>query len=138
MIIFLLVFLVASTGSCATLSEEQRKEYGILESAVTFASDKVIGEYGDVIPNDFTGDKFMKFVEDKIPKEYYKTLKKYLIDVKPKGSYYLLLVISPKSKTVILFDFSCTTEVDGPVLLEPDKYDVKNIDSYDTCKPLRD
>jgi hypothetical protein len=51
-----------------------------------------------------------------------------------KGSYYLILIIAPKSNAIILFDYSCTPAVDGPVLLEPDKYNVNNIDSYDTCK----
>jgi hypothetical protein len=133
-IIFLLVFFVSASASCAALSEEQRLEYGILESAVTFSSDKVIGEYGDTIPDNFTEDAFMKFVKDRIPEDYYKVLKKYRLDVRPKGSYYLLLVINPNTSAVILFDFSCTPQIDGPVLLDPNKYDVKKIDSYDRCK----
>lgn len=102
-------------------------------SAVTFSSDKVIGEYGDKIPADFSADKFMEFVKNRIPEDYYKALTAYSLEVKPKGSYYLLLVIDFKSKSVILFDFSCTPEADGPVLLEPDKYDLNNIDLYDKC-----
>ena len=132
--IFLLVFFVSASSSCAALSQGQKSEYGVLGSAVTFSSDKVIGDYGDVIPNDFNADAFMKFVKDKIPEDYYKVLRKYRLDVNPRGSYYLLLVINPDNSAVILFDFSCTPEVDGPVLLDPVKYDVKNIESYDKCK----
>ncbi|MBI5641170.1 MAG: hypothetical protein HZA17_12160 [Nitrospirae bacterium] len=133
--IIILVVFAFSTSSCLALSEEQRREYGILSSAVTFSSDKVIGEYGNAIPDDFSGDKFMELVRDKIPEDYYKALKKYSVDVKPKGTYYLLLVIDPKSKSIMLFDYSCTPKADGPVLLDPEKYDVNDIDKYDECKP---
>lgn len=131
--IFILVFLLPSSVACAPLTEEQKREYGVLESAVTFSAEKVIGEYGDSIPNDFKGVEFMKFIKGRIPTDYYKALKKHQIDVNPKGSYYLILIITPKDNVVILFDYSCTPAVDGPILLEPDKYNVNNIDSYDTC-----
>jgi hypothetical protein len=131
---FILFFVFVSSTSCAALSEEQRKEYGVLETAVSFSADKVIGEYGDKIPEDFSGDKFMQLVKDKIPEDYYKVLKKYSIEIKPSGFYYLLLVIDPDSKSIILFDYSCTSIVEGPVLLDPAKYDVHNIESFDACK----
>jgi hypothetical protein len=86
------------------------------------ASYAVIGEYGEAIPPDFTAGKFMRLIEKKIPEEYYNALKKYFLDIRPKGSYYLLLVHDPKTKTLILFDYSCTPEPDGQVLLEPEKY----------------
>jgi len=131
----ILIILIFSSSSCLALSEEQRREYGVLISAVTFSSDKVIGEYGDTIPDDLnTGDKFMQFIKNKIPEDYYKALKKYSIDIKPKGSYYLLLVIDSDSKSIILFDYSCTPGADGTILLEPGKYDINHLDSYDTCK----
>jgi hypothetical protein len=131
-IIILIVF--SSQLSCATLSEHQQQDYGLLESAVTFSSDKVIGEYGDSIPTDFSADKFMALVKDKIPEDYYETLEKYDITVTPKGSYYLLLIRKHNDSTIILFDYSCTPEVDGPVELEPQKYDLNNIGMYDSCK----
>ena len=103
-------------------------------SAVTFSSDKVIGEYGDVIPDDFTSYKFLQFVKDRIPEDYFMVLSKYNLDMKPKGSYYLLLIFDPETKLLILFDYSCTPEVDGPILLKPDEYDINNLELYDTCK----
>lgn len=131
----ILIIFIFSSSSCLALSEEQRREYGVLMSAVTFSSDKIIGECGDTISDDLnTEDKFMQLIKNKIPEDYYKALKKYSLDIKPKGSYYLLLVIDPDSKSIILFDYSCTPEADGPVLLEPSKYDVNNIDKYDSCK----
>lgn len=133
-VIILLVFVVCSVGSCASLSEHQKREYGILESAVTFSADKVIGEYGDRIPDDFSGEQFMKLVESKIPKDYYEALQKYVIEIKPKQIYYLLLIYDPVSKALILFDYSCTPGVDGPVLLEPGKYDVNRLELYDKCR----
>ena len=133
-VIILLVFVVCSVASCISLSEHQKREYGILESAVTFSADKVIGEYADRIPDDFSGEQFMKLVEGKIPRDYYEALKKYNIQIKPRRSYYLLLAFNPTGKTLILFDYSCTPGVDGPVLLEPGKYDVNKLELYDECK----
>ena len=72
--IILLLFVFCSSGSCASLSEHQKREYGILESAVTFSADKVIGVYGDRIPDDFSAEKFMELVNDKIPRDYYEAL----------------------------------------------------------------
>jgi hypothetical protein len=131
-VISYVVIILFATSSCLALSEEQKKEYGILESAVTFSSDKVIGEYGDRIPGDFNGKTFLLLVKDKIPEDYYEALTKHQLDVTPKGSYYLLLIF--ESRQLILFDYSCTPEVDGPVLLEPEKYDVNHLELYDQCK----
>lgn len=128
----ILVVVAFSTSSCLALSEEQKKEYGLLESAVTFSSDKVIGEYGDAIPDNFDGNKFLAVVSDKIPDDYYDALKKHKINVTPLKTYYLLKVYD--SNRLILFDYSCTTEIDGPVLLEIEKYDLEHLEFYDKCK----
>lgn len=135
-LIILLLFVFCSSGSCASLAEHQKREYGLLESAVTFSADKVIGEYGDNIPEDFSAEKFMKLVEGKIPRDYYEVLKKYNtnMEIRPKRTYYLLLIFDPETRHLILFDYSCTPEVDGPVLLEPGKYDFNTLDLYDKCK----
>lgn len=134
-ITIVLVFLlfVCSSSFCVSFTEGQKRDYGVLESAITFSSDKVIGEYGCAIPDDFTAENFMRFIENKIPKDYYEALKKYQIELKPKSCYYLLLVFDPKSESLILFDYSCTPEIDGPVLLNPDKYDIRNLELYDKC-----
>ena len=104
-------------------------------SAVAFSAEKVIGVYGENIPNDFSEMDFINLVKPRIPEDYYGVLKKYPLKVEPKGNYYLLLVFDPKTKDIILFDYSCTPKVDGPVLLDPVKYDVNKIDSFDKCKP---
>ncbi len=79
----ILVISIFSSGSCLAIYEEQRREYGVLISAVTLSSDKIIGEYGDTIPDDLnTGDKFMQLIKNKIPEDYYRALKKYSIDIK--------------------------------------------------------
>jgi hypothetical protein len=133
-VIFFLVILVCSSSNCATSHEINRSEYGVLCSAVSASSYSVIGEYGASIPSDFNVDKFMRLVEKNIPEDYFKVLKKYVLDIKPKGSYYLLLIFDPHTKSLILFDYSCTPEPDGQVLLEPGKYDLNNLDLYDKCK----
>lgn len=130
----MILIVTTSFSSCVTFSERQSREYGTLISAVTFSSDKVIGEYGDAIPNDFSKDEFMQFIKDKIPEYYYKILRKYDLDLKSMDSYYLLLVYNPKSNVLILFDYSCTPEADGTFLLKPEEYDINNLELYDHCK----
>jgi len=125
----LTVFFICS---CATIEEHRKQEYGILKSAVTFSSDKVIGEYGDQIPADFDDQRFMDLVSDKIPEDYLDALKKHKLEVDPRGWYYLIKVY--RDGTLILFDYSCTIELDGPVLECPGALDLSDIDNYDKCK----
>lgn len=129
---FVFILVIFSVNACVTLLEEQKKKYGLLESAVTFSSDKVLGEYGDAIPDDFDSNTFLQLVKDKIPEDYYGALKKYNLNIFPTGNYYLLKAYD--DKRLILFDYSCTTEIDGPVLLEIEKYDLDHLELYDKCK----
>ena len=131
-IVIYLVLVIFSSNSCLALSEKHKRDYGLLESAVTFSSDKVFGEYGDRVPDDFDGVKFLELVKHKIPEDYYHALKSYHVDVIPKGTYYLLGIYD--GKKLILFDYSCTPKVDGPVLLAPEKYDLNHLEFYDKCK----
>ena len=125
-----LVIALFVLNSCC-ISECRTKEYGVLESAVTFSSDKIYGEYGEKIPDDFDSVKFMRVVKDKIPGDYYEALKGYSLEVIPRKSYYLLKVYD--KGILILFDYSCTPALDGPVLTDPGKYDVTHIEIYDKC-----
>ncbi len=134
-VIFFLALLFLSSNSCATAPEVNRSEYDVLCSAVSASSYAVIGEYGDSIPSDFKVDKFMEVVENNIPKDYLKVLKKYVLEIISKGSYYLLLIFDRDTRSLILFDYSCTPEADGQVLLEPGKFDIRNLGLYDKCKP---
>lgn len=129
-----LVVIVFSFNSCFAHSEGQKREYGILISAVTFSSDKIIGEYGDKIPDNLAAEQFMQIIKDKIPEDYYDELKKHRLKIIPKGTYYLILVFDSVNNKLILFDYSCTPEVDGPILNEPNKYDINNLELYDKCK----
>jgi len=131
--IIILILILFST-SCVSLREQQKSEYGELMTAVTMSSDKVYGEYGDNIPSDFSGEQFMQLIKGKIPDQFYQVLEKHKIVIEPKESYYLLLAIDPKNGKVILFDYSCTLEPDGKILLEPGKYDLTNIESYNPCR----
>jgi hypothetical protein len=132
--IFLVAILLFFSSNCATIHTVQRDDYEVLCSAVTASSSAAIGEYGENIPSNFSAEKFMQLLEKKIPPRYLAELKKYPLEVRPKGSYYLLLVFDPHTKTLILFDYSCTSEPDGQVLFEPVKYDTNVLDLYDTCK----
>ena len=129
MILFLVALVLVS--SCAILSENKKEDYGILKSAVMFSADKVIGEYGDEIPDDFNHEKFMVLMENKIPEDYYLALKKYKLSVSPKGYYYLLEAF--QKGTMILFDYSCTPELDGPILSSEKKFNLEKLEEYDPC-----
>ncbi len=120
-----LIFLLVCISACAfdrhcTPSPE---EYGVLRSAVMFSADKVFGEYGETIPGDFTADGFKALVKDNIPVSYFKELEKYTLTVTPKGTHYFLTVSCPGDNSLLLFDYSCTPEVDGPVYPDNGKYD---------------
>ncbi len=130
----LILVLMICTGACVGLSEEQRRDYGILSSAVTFASDKVIGEFGTSIPDSFDGQSFMMFIKERVPDDYYDALRRYTIKVFPKSSYYLLVAKDPQSGSIVLFDYSCTAKLDGPVFSEPSKYELSRIERYDECR----
>ncbi|MFB3885137.1 MAG: hypothetical protein ACE144_07895 [Thermodesulfobacteriota bacterium] len=118
-IIFFVAVFVFSLSNCATSPERERSEYGLLCSAVLASSSAVFGEHGESIPPDFKVDEFMEIVKKNIPRDYYEVLRKYRLEIDSKGTYYLLLVFDPDSKALILFDYSCTPECDGQVLLEP-------------------
>lgn len=126
------LLFVAGVCSCATLSERQQEEYGLLISAVSFSAGKVFGEYGDTIPDKFDAAWLLSLIKDKIPADYFNALRRYRLEVSAKGTYYRLLVF--RGKELILFDFSCTEQVDGPVLLKPQAYDLSILDQYDSCR----
>ncbi|MEK6743313.1 MAG: hypothetical protein AABZ15_06880 [Nitrospirota bacterium] len=119
-------------SSCLMLSESRKSDYGVMESAVTFASDKVIGEYGNRIPDDFDANKFLSVIKDRVPADYYHALETSRLHVTPMRSYYFLQVYDRSE--LILFDYSCTPAVDGPILLDPKKYDLDRLELYDACK----
>ena len=129
-----LLLVVCTLAACASHSELIRRQYGILGSAVTFSADKIAGEYGDSIPDTLDNTTFLQVVRDKIPADYYEALQGYNLVVVPKGSYYLLKAYDRESNQLILFDFSCTPEVDGPALLSPKEYNTDNLDQYDKCR----
>lgn len=129
---FLIIILSAS--SCFALSEAQKQEYGALKTAVILSKAVVKGEYGHALPREFDREVFMEVIEDRIPDKSYQALEKYPIQVIPKEGYYLLLVYDPRDNSLILFDYSCSLGVQGRILEEPNRYDVNNLQLYDTCK----
>lgn len=127
------IIVIFYTNSCTAIYPSQKQEYGVLMSAVAWSASAVIGEYGHAIPKDFNREQFMAVVQDKIPPRSYSIINSYPMKIIPKNGYYLLLIYNPQDNSLILFDYSCTSEVDGPVLLEPDKYDLNNLQLYDKC-----
>ena len=129
-----LLLVVCTFAACASHSELIRRQYGILGSAVTFSADKIAGEFGDSIPDTLDNTVFLEIVRDKIPADYYEALQNYVLVIAPKKTYYLLKAYERDSNKLILFDYSCTPELDGPVLLSPKEYDTNNLDQYDKCR----
>ncbi len=129
-VLFVLFALIAG---CATIGEVDRDDYGLLGSAATSCASAAIGVYGDVIPGDLTSEKLLSVCKNQIPPNYFAALAKYPSDVKPKGSYYLLLIYDLDKKGLIMFHYSCSPQP-GRVLANPGKYDVSNIELYDSCK----
>jgi hypothetical protein len=102
----LLIFVSSSLNSCAYPSKAKKEEYGTLITAVNFACEKVIGKYGDEIPDDFSANTFMIIIKDRIPKDHYEELSKYNLDIEPRGSYYLMLISDPQNRSSI-FNYKC-------------------------------
>jgi hypothetical protein len=130
--VVLFVFIVLLSG-CATAIRYDQDEYGLLDSAVTSCASVTIGVYADTVPSDLTLEKLLSVCENQIPENYFTVLKKYPSDVKPKGSYYLLLIYDLDNKDLIMFHYSCSPKP-ARVIAQPGKYDLNNLDSYDTCK----
>lgn len=126
------LLVALSVCACASLSEHRQQEYGMLMSAISFSAGTVFGEYGDALPENFDAASFLAVVQGRIPPDYFAVLSSYRLEVIPKGTYYRLLVFNEDA--VALFDFSCTEQVDGPVLLKPGAYDLGNVDQYDPCR----
>jgi len=129
-----LLLVVCTSTACASHSELIRRQYGILESAVTFSAEKIAGEFGDTIPDTLDNTVFREIVRDKIPADYYKALRNYDLKIVPMKTYYLLKAYDRESNKLILFDYSCTPGVDGPVLLSPQEYDTEHLEKYDKCR----
>jgi hypothetical protein len=136
-ILFVLFFSASLATGCATPPQAGADEYDVLGSAVSASSYAIIGEYGVSVPDNLTVKEFLAVSEKNVPKSYFSVLKKYRLEVKPMGSYYLLLVYAPGTDALILFDYSCTPQPDGMVLRNPSGYDTNDLDRYDPCKEKR-
>lgn len=128
--------LSSCTPECVKFSSENaKKKYDILGQAIVFSSSKLEAKYYPNYPIDFNAKKFIKFVKNKIPEDYYEELTKYSLKVESKGKYYLLIARDPKCKNVlVLFDYSCSPELDGPIYRNRKKYNLKNREIYNDCK----
>jgi hypothetical protein len=129
-----LLLVVCTFAACASHSELIRRQYGILGSAVMFSADKIAGEYGNSIPGSLDNTVFLEIVRDKIPADYYEALRNHGLGIIPMKTYYLLKAYDRESNKLILFDYSCTPGVDGPVLSSPQEYDTEHLEKYDKCR----
>lgn len=127
-----LVFSLIIMGCCLSLEERQKTDYGILGTAVTYVSDKVIGRYGDVLPEDFDTTRFVAIAKEELVASQYNLLTRYRLEILSKHAYYLLKIYD-KDK-LVMFDYSCTVKLDGPILYSDKTFDLEHLEKYDECK----
>lgn len=128
-----LCFSAISFMSCSTIHERKEKEYGILESGIISAIDKVNGKYPDQLPGNFDSCDYLKIIKGNIPEDQYREIQRRRIVIVPKGWYYLAKVYNQDCE-MILFDYSCDNYIDGKVWENPDKFDLDKLEQYDICK----
>lgn len=131
-LVILCIFLVCA--SCITTGERHEKDYGMLVTAVMNAPFAVKGVYPGDLPADFSSTTFLQVIKGKIPDNSFSELSHYDLQVIPKGRYYLLIVREPSTGTIVLFDYSCTFNVDGKVFESTEQYDLNHLELYDKCK----
>ena len=129
-----ILLVLCLAGCCLSTVGRFKKDYGILGTAVTYVSDKVIGEYDDSLPNDFGLTRFLDIAEKELNRSQYNILLRYRLEIIPKKTYYLLKVF--QGDQLIMFDYSCTSEVDGPILYSDQKFDLDHLEKYDKCKKM--
>jgi hypothetical protein len=130
-LLYIAVILIFSASCCLSSLEKQKRDYGMLCSIVTYASDKVIGVYDSNIPPDFDAPRFLDIAKRKLNERQYRLLTRYRLEISPLGTYYLLKLFD--GKRLILFDYSCTIKLDGPILSSDKTFDLDHLEKYDEC-----
>ncbi len=126
---------VLALGSCVTLTVSQKREYDNLMQAAADSAAIFRGDYKGALPKNIDEPKFLSTVRDKLPPNEFSLLKKYRLQIANEGNYYLLKIFD--NRELILFDYSCTLEIDGAVLLQPGKFNLNTIGLYNKCTRLR-
>lgn len=119
------------------LTERERRSYGILLSAVAESRNQVLGVFGDKIPPTFDRVQFLNLMKEKLSGSYYRALKdRHFLYLIVKDGYYLLTIA--QGYRIILYDFSCTPEVDGRIILEPPgRFDLSRMERDDPCREMK-
>ena len=129
-----IIFSLIVIGCCLSLEERLKTDYGILGNAVTYVSDKVIGRYGDVLPDDFDTTRFVTIAKEELIASHYNILVRYRLEIVSKHAYYLLKIFDKDQ--LVMFDYSCTSKVDGPILYSDKTFDLEHLEKYDECKKI--
>jgi len=130
-LLYIAVILILSASCCLSNHEKQNRDYGMLCSIVSYASDKVIGVYDSRIPFDFNVSMFLDIAKRKLNEKQYRLLTRYRLEISPLGTYYRLKLYD--GKRLILFDYSCTIKLDGPILSSDRTFDLDHLEKYDEC-----
>lgn len=115
--------------------ELQRQEYeslGFLLSEIPKSMDYV-WHGRDAYPAHLSAGEFMDSLRIHDIKTHQR-LSHYLVQFSGRGSYYLIKVYDRQSHEMIMYDYSCTDELDGPLYREEER-DAYNINVVpEECK----
>lgn len=82
----------------------------------------------DVYPAHLSANEFMDSLRTHNAKAHQR-LSHYLVQIRSYGSYYLIKVYDRRSQEMIMYDYSCTDKLDGPLYRAADRstYDINVI-----------
>jgi hypothetical protein len=109
--------------ACTPYWEAERIEYGSLGRSV--AGMPYVMDYvwlnGDAYPPTVSTQEFLDSLRVHMPIEY-EALSSYVVEFKGCGPFYVINVYNRRTMEMIMFDYSCTQALDGPVYIDPKKY----------------
>jgi hypothetical protein len=136
-VLLIVLFIGMSFPPVLAQSSKELHKYGLLITAVQVAGEKMYGIYGETLPAGLNRGVFLELMKRELPQKYYKALVDHrYVNIIPRGTYYRLVVFQGRS--LILYDFSCTDRVDGPVLTSAERVSLADLEKLDPCSNLSD
>lgn len=102
-------------------------------TAVTFAAEKIQGNLEENIPPDFDARRYLVMVREYAPR-YYERIARYRLEVKPRTTYFLLVLRDPGSGRIVAFDYSCHSDCDSKRADAPAAYDLGDLERHNPCE----
>ena len=133
-IIILIAASLLSAGCAAHCRDFSEQDYDQLQLGIIVSAKKIKGVFNGNMPIDMDKELFLKTIKNRIPEDGYDLIASTHIEITSYGTYYFLKLYDKDSNKLILFDYSCTHKVDGPVWAKPINYDLDNLEQYNSCK----